>query len=516
MTAATPTLRLGTRHIPVVLPSMRDPRLHTAATILTVHTLGITTLGFRVSVLHILSAILTAAAIDVAITFRQTGKLVWPASGMLTGSGVALILRLTDMQAHDFWEWRGWHLYAVVAGASVLTKHVLRWRGEHLFNPSNVGLVAVFLLLGSEVVEPLDFWWAPLGLWMAAAYLVILTGGILITRRLALLEMAMVFWAVLAAGLGVLAASGHCMIATWSPEPVCDTYFWWALVTSPEILIFQFFMITDPKTIPQDQSGRVVFAATLALLAVLLIAPQETEFGAKVGLLGSLVALTPIRHLFDRRFSLRIPSTRTGMAFAQGLGLGAILTLLALTVVVAGVPARSIAQASTPTLPEIDVDIDPGSVPEPELGAEFMALGMAGVAPDLAVMLAENLALEAEAIRDSNGGLLALAATGDRLGEVQRRVDDAVSTGVRVANEYTFTSLVLDAIPSEGGQSSVAVLVEAVGTVDTVTYDAAGREQSRTRAPFHGTFTLRRVGGERWLIASASESVTSPPSPGRG
>jgi len=259
-----------------------------------------------------------------------------------------------------------------------------------------------------------------------------------------------------------------------------------------------------------------VFAATLALLAVLLIAPQETEFGAKVGLLGSLVALTPIRHLFDRRFSLRIPSTRTGMAFAQGLGLGAILTLLALTVVVAGVPARSIAQASTPTLPEIDVDIDPGSVPEPELGAEFMALGMAGVAPDLAVMLAENLALEAEAIRDSNGGLLALAATGDRLGEVQRRVDDAVSTGVRVANEYTFTSLVLDAIPSEGGQSSVAVLVEAVGTVDTVTYDAAGREQSRTRAPFHGTFTLRRVGGERWLIASASESVTSPPSPGRG
>src|SRR5690606_3226943 len=106
-----------------------------------------------VSVFHVLVSILTAAVIDVMITFRQTGKLVWPASGMLTGSGDGLILRLTDMHAYDFWNWRGWHIYAVVAGASVLTKHLIRFRGEHLFNPSNVGLVAVFLLLGSEVVE---------------------------------------------------------------------------------------------------------------------------------------------------------------------------------------------------------------------------------------------------------------------------------------------------------------------------------------------------------------------------
>lgn len=520
MTAATPTLRLGTRHIPVVLPSLRDPRLHTAATILTIHTLGVTALGFRVSVFHILTAILTAALVDVVIAFRQTRKLVWPASGMLTGSGVALILRLTDMHAYDFWEWRGWHLYAIVAGASVLTKYVIRWRGEHLFNPSNVGLVAVFLLLGSEVVEPLDFWWAPLGVWMIAAYLVILIGGTLITRRLALLEMALVFWGVLAAGLGVLAASGHCMIATWSPEPVCDMHFWWALVTSPEILIYQFFMITDPKTTPQSRRGRIAFSVTLAILATLLIAPQETEFGAKVGLLGSLVLLTPVRQLFDRPLSLRVPSARPTVAFGQGLGVGVALTLLALAVVVAGIPARRSAQASTPAVPEVTVDIDPASLPEPELGPELVALGMAEEASDLVAMLAENLALEAEAIRDGNGGLLALAATGDRLGEMQRRVDDAVSTGVRVADEYEFTSLLLDAIPSEGGQSSVALLVEAEGTVDTVTYDATGREQSRTQAPFSGTFTLRRVGGERWLIASSSQSIphrlTSPPSPDSG
>lgn len=488
-----------------VLPSIRDPRLHTAAVILTVHTVGVTALGFRVSVFQILTSILTAAAVDVVITYRQTGQIVWPASGMLTGSGVALILRLVDMEAGDWWSWDRWWLYAAVAGASVLTKHVIRWRGEHLFNPSNVGLVAVFLIFGSTRVEPLDFWWAPLGAWMLFAYAVIIVGGILITRRLALLEMALVFWLVLAAGLGVLAGAGHCMIATWSPEPVCDGDFWRVVVTSPEVLIFQLFMITDPKTIPRGRRGRVLFAAALGVLATLLIAPQETEFGAKVGLLASLVVLTPFRQFFERwTATVRLPSARSPVAFAQGMAVGIGLTLLALAVVAAGLPARRTAQATPVTAPEVDVEIDLAALPEPAVGRELLALGMADEAHQLVAMLAEDLALEAEAIRDGNGGLLALAATGDRLGVMQRRVDDGISTGIRVADEYTFTALFLEAIPSAEGQASVALSVEAEGTIETVTYDAHGVEQSRTQTPFQGTFVLHRVGGERWLIASAS------------
>jgi hypothetical protein len=40
------------------------------------------------------------------------------------------------------------------------------------------------------------------------------------------------------------------MTARWHVGPITDAYFWWVLVTSPEILVFLFFMITDPKTIP--------------------------------------------------------------------------------------------------------------------------------------------------------------------------------------------------------------------------------------------------------------------------
>ena len=46
-------------------------------------------------------------------------------------------------------EHKGWYLFAGVAALSLLTKYVIRYRGSHLFNPSNLGLVVAFLVLGS-------------------------------------------------------------------------------------------------------------------------------------------------------------------------------------------------------------------------------------------------------------------------------------------------------------------------------------------------------------------------------
>ena len=93
---AVPTGRSVTirgHRYPVVLPRLVDPRLHVAAVIVTIHVLGQLGLHFWVSVPQILAAILTAAGIELAVTFVRTRSFVWPASAMLTGSGVALILR---------------------------------------------------------------------------------------------------------------------------------------------------------------------------------------------------------------------------------------------------------------------------------------------------------------------------------------------------------------------------------------------------------------------------------------
>jgi len=98
---STRTLTLSTTAFPVTLPSTRDARLHVAAVIVTIHVLGQVTLGFHVSVPQILAAIVTSAAIEVALTFRRTRSFVWPASAMLTGSGVALILRVPSTPQGD-------------------------------------------------------------------------------------------------------------------------------------------------------------------------------------------------------------------------------------------------------------------------------------------------------------------------------------------------------------------------------------------------------------------------------
>ena len=503
----------------MVLPNTRDPRLHTAAVIISVHVIGIMALGFRVSVPQILSAILTAAAIDVILTLRSTGKLVWPASGMLTGSGVALILRLVGMESGNYWSWDGWYYFSAIAGLSLLTKHLIRFRGTHVFNPSNVGLVAAFLLLGSSVVEPLDFWWAPMGFWMGVGYLVIIVGGILITRQLRLLEMAVGYWVVLSGGLAVLAASGHCMTAAWSVDPVCGTRFWTVLVTSPEILIFMFFMITDPKTVPSGRLARLVFALSLGAVTTLLMAPQTVEFGTKVALLGSLVLWSPIRGVFDRMLPDGNPD-RPGLAelldrsagagrraakvFATGLAVGSVLVVLTVVIVLAGAPARApIDAGQVPLTPEIVADIDPTDLPVVVIdpGVEGVNLDVdEEVARSLALTLAGNLWIEGEAIRRGDGSLLAAADASDRLVEMQERVDDAIATGARVVHEYDFESLRLGVADSGGEQLGAALSFEATGTLGVITYDAFGVEQRRTESPFSSTFTMRQLGGDRWLL----------------
>ena len=254
--------------------------------------------------------------IEVALTFRSTRMFVWPASAMLTGSGVALILRVVGTPPDQPWNTDSWYIFAGVAAFSLLTKYVIKYRGSHVFNPSNIGLVVAFIVLGSTRVEPLDFWWAPLNVWMIAAYAVIIVGGLLITRRLRLLGLAATFWVTLSVGMGLLAASGHCMTANWAFAPVCGADFWRVIVTSPEVLIFLFFMITDPKTVPGGAVGRVVFGFLVAVASTLLLAPMTDEFGTKVALLSGLVAVCAARPIVDRL----VPAPKSAADSLRGFG----------------------------------------------------------------------------------------------------------------------------------------------------------------------------------------------------
>jgi hypothetical protein len=330
-----PTVRIRGRSYPVLLPTPRDPRLHLAAVIVSLQVLGQVAFEFRLSIAQILVALGTSAVLEAGIAFRRQHVIMWPASALLTGNGVAFVLRVPGTEHGQWWSLRGWWIFAATAGISLLSKHVIQLRGRHVFNPSNFGLVLCFLALGSSRAEPLDFWWAPMSTWMALALGIIVAGGLAILTRLRLLEIAVGFWVAFAAAIGVLAATGHAMTARWHLGPITGGYFWWVLLTSPELLVFLFFMITDPKTIPAGRRARMVYAVSIGLVAALLIAPQRTEFGSKVALLGALALVCAVRPLLAilPRVSLLGRRTSVGLSLA---GAAAFVGVL----VAAGIPAR--------------------------------------------------------------------------------------------------------------------------------------------------------------------------------
>ena len=517
----TRSLTVGATSYPLILPNIRDPRLHVAAVVISIHVLGQVALHFRVSIPQILAAILTCAVIEIALTFRQARAFVWPASAMLTGSGVALILRVVGTPADQPWTTGGWWTFAAVAGLSLLSKYVIKYRGSHVFNPSNIGLVAAFLVLGSSRVEPLDFWWAPLGLPMLTAYAVILVGGLLITRRLRLLALAAAFWLTLVAGVGLLAGSGHCMTANWAFEPVCGVDFWRVIVTSPEVLIFLFFMITDPKTVPGGQVGRVVFGILVGVVSTLLMAPQVDEFGTKVGLLAGLVVLCAARPILDRfvpepksaaddlrGFAARlVRGEGAGAGAARGAARVALITVAVVAVgvgiVAAGSPARGRPVTDVAAiLNRVPHEVDPATFPSITIGDDVLQfdqrMDQAG-ARQILMTLAENLEVENQALLRGDAAILAAVDHGDRLIEMQGRVVAAAASGRATIARYRFDKVALRLLVPFGRQDGLSIGIDGRGMVTTETYDAAGTLVSTRSDPFAQTFAVRRATGARWL-----------------
>ena len=248
-----PTVRIRGTAYPVLLPTLRDPRLHLAGVIVTLQILGQTAFDFNLSIAQILVSLLTCAVLEVGIALRRQRVIMWPASALLTGNGVAFVLRVPGTEHGDWWSLHGWWIFAGTAAVALLSKYVITFRGRHVFNPSNFGLVLCFLLLGPERADPLPFWWGPMSVWLAIAIALIVGGGLAILARLHLLGIAVGFWLAFAAGVAVLAASDHEMTAAWHLGPIAGWELWRVLVTSPEILVFLFFMITDPRTIPVER-----------------------------------------------------------------------------------------------------------------------------------------------------------------------------------------------------------------------------------------------------------------------
>jgi hypothetical protein len=287
------------------------------------------------------------------------------------------------------------------------------------------------------------------------------------------------------------------------------------------VLVFLFFMITDPKTIPAGNVARVAFGVLVAVASTLLMAPQTNEFGTKVGLLAGLVVVCALRPIVERLlpeprsaaddvwgFATRIAvhgSARGGsVGRAARLGLiGAVVLALGAGIVAAGTPARGlVAPDLAEALDGVPRQVDPNTFPPISVDQEVLDFDHTLAGPEaqqILLTLAENLELENQALLRADGSILLAVDHGDRLAEMQRQLDSRETTGQTVITHYQFDAVRVVLIVPFGVQTGVSLGFESRGTQVQETYDASGALRDRQASPFSLTFAVRRATGARWL-----------------
>jgi Na+-transporting NADH:ubiquinone oxidoreductase subunit NqrB len=191
-------------------------------------------------------------------------------SPLITGLSLSLLLR-----ADEPW------LPAIAGVIAIASKFVLRIDGKHIWNPA--GFAIVVLLATSKGV------WISPGQWGTSIWLAALLAflAILVLRAAQRSDIALFF---LGSHAALLLARAH-----WLGDPLAIPLH---QLQSGSLLIFTFFMISDPRTTPDSRLGRLLFAVAVALFAHYLAFFMQMRPALYV----ALIALSPATFLLDRIF----------------------------------------------------------------------------------------------------------------------------------------------------------------------------------------------------------------------
>ena len=252
---------------------MRDPRPYQIATLALLLAYGLLDLGFDVPAVHVVLILGTALLTQRVLTDAFGLPRFDPRSALISGLSLCLLLR-TDSP---------W-LAAAAAVAAIASKFVIRGNGKHLFNPTNFGLVATMSMTR-------DVWVSP-GQWGHSALFAFLTaclGGVVVYRA----WRSDVTVAFLAAYASLLFGRAR-LLGDPLSIPLHQ-------LQSGALLLFSFFMISDPKTTPDSRAGRILFAALVAAGAWYV----QFRLFRPSGILWSLAACSAVVPLLDRLFPAR-------------------------------------------------------------------------------------------------------------------------------------------------------------------------------------------------------------------
>lgn len=246
-----------------------DPRLYQIASLGMLLLYGLFWIHFDVSVPQIALTFCTALLTQYAGTRVYKLPAFDPLSPLVSALGLCIFLRTNDLM-----------VVALASFLAIASKFIIRWEKKHIFNPTNLALVVV-IVSGMGWISP--------GQWGQVAwlgFLIACLGSLVVTRAVR----ADVTLAFLGFYVGLLIAR-----ALWLGDPLTIPLH---QIESGTLLIFSFFMISDPKTTPDSRPGRVFFAFLVAVAALFV---QFALFRPN-GPLWGLIVCSPFVPFIDRCF----------------------------------------------------------------------------------------------------------------------------------------------------------------------------------------------------------------------
>ena len=188
-------------------------------------------------------AIAAAMLLELALGRLFYGKFPNLASAYITGISVGILIR-----SPAFWP------YALCSAIAITSKYVIRWKGRHLWNPSNFA-ICVLLLLAPEAVSTLSIQWGN-DIW---PLLIVWVLGAFITWRVKRFHITATYvlsFIAFAALRGLI--TDHGFRAEVAP------------ITGPMYQLFIFFMITDPRTTVKQKWAQCLVAFLVAAAEMVL------------------------------------------------------------------------------------------------------------------------------------------------------------------------------------------------------------------------------------------------------
>lgn len=217
---------------------MADPRNYQIAVLSTFLIVGKLSLGFGYR-MDIGAIIIGSALLTQALLFDRASL----KSALISSLSLMLLLRTHSLA-----------LAALAGFIAIVGKRILRTpKGGHLFNPSAFSLVVMSLSFDGAWLTPGQ--WGAMGL----SALALAGAGLVVVSRAKRLDTAVSFFVAYAA---IILSR-----ALWLGDPLSIPLHG---LQNGALIVFAFFMITDPKTTPNTRSTRVAFGILVAVVACVL------------------------------------------------------------------------------------------------------------------------------------------------------------------------------------------------------------------------------------------------------